>query len=109
MQTAQHTTAIFGESQRRYLQHLLSQAGWCADGAGPSSNGESRDGQPSSRELFFKTRLCDKFMQFGDCPYGDRCHYAHGPQDRREKGSVAVGLLCLEVKGMLGYVEMFTG
>ncbi|KAL3157713.1 hypothetical protein ABBQ32_012144 [Trebouxia sp. C0010 RCD-2024] len=59
------------------------------EGAGPSSNGDLRDGQPSSRELFFKTRLCDKFMQFGDCPYGDRCHYAHGPQDLREKGSVA--------------------
>lgn len=68
-----------------------------ADGAGPSSNADSRDGQPSSRELFFKTRLCDKFMQFGDCPYGDRCHYAHGPQDLREKGSVAVGVTLLHV------------
>lgn len=57
------------------------------DGAGPS-NGDMKDGQPTSRELFYKTRLCDKFMQFGDCPYGDRCHYAHGPQDLREKGSV---------------------
>lgn len=58
------------------------------DGVGPSTNGDSIDGQPTSRELFFKTRLCDKFMNFGDCPYGDRCHYAHGYQDMRQKGSV---------------------
>ena len=76
---------------REYLQQILCDA--ClgaADGAGPSTNGDIKDGQPTSRELFFKTRLCDKFMQFGDCPYGDRCHYAHGYQDLREKGSVSV-------------------
>ena len=26
----------------------------------------------------FRTRLCDKFMQTGKCPYGNTCHYAHG-------------------------------
>ena len=66
-----------------------------ADGAGPSSNGDAKDGQPTSRELFYKTRLCDKFMQYGDCPYGDRCHYAHGYPDLREKGSMTVCRLAL--------------
>lgn len=25
-----------------------------------------------------KTRLCEKFMTQGHCPYGDKCTFAHG-------------------------------
>ena len=33
------------------------------------------------RSAFYKTRLCFKFMETGSCGYGDRCNYAHGPQE----------------------------
>lgn len=35
------------------------------------------------RELFHKTRLCNKFMNTGECSYGPKCHFAHGPQELR--------------------------
>ncbi|PNH12927.1 Zinc finger CCCH domain-containing protein 39 [Tetrabaena socialis] len=30
-----------------------------------------------------KTRLCDKFMTLGACPYGDKCTFAHGMEELR--------------------------
>jgi len=32
----------------------------------------------------FRTRLCDKFMTTGHCPYGTTCHYAHGHNQLRK-------------------------
>ena len=29
-----------------------------------------------------KTELCEHFMKTGSCPYGEKCHYAHGENDR---------------------------
>lgn len=38
---------------------------------------------PGSRgTLHYKTKLCDNFLK-GSCTYGDRCHFAHGPDDLR--------------------------
>lgn len=47
--------------------------------------------QPPGREYFYKTRLCDKFMSGAGCPYGARCHYAHGEHELRNKGETKVG------------------
>ncbi|KXZ55393.1 hypothetical protein GPECTOR_3g519 [Gonium pectorale] len=30
-----------------------------------------------------KTRLCEKFMSQGHCPYGDKCTFAHGHEELR--------------------------
>lgn len=34
--------------------------------------------QTRMREMMKKTRLCERFMNTGDCPYGARCTFAHG-------------------------------
>ncbi|KAL4571510.1 hypothetical protein LXL04_018270 [Taraxacum kok-saghyz] len=33
--------------------------------------------------MFYKTRMCLKFLE-GNCPKGDSCTFAHGPQELRE-------------------------
>ena len=37
----------------------------------------------ASRHPFYKTRLCNNFVQQGGCLRGDRCVYAHGPGELR--------------------------
>ncbi len=32
----------------------------------------------NNKESMRKTRLCERFMQTGNCPYGDKCTFAHG-------------------------------
>ncbi|KAG0313971.1 nudix (nucleoside diphosphate linked moiety X)-type motif 2 [Dissophora globulifera] len=34
---------------------------------------------------FHKTRLCERFMNDGDCPFGTRCTYAHGREELRQR------------------------
>ncbi|KAJ2832863.1 hypothetical protein GGI24_001065 [Coemansia furcata] len=31
----------------------------------------------------YKTRLCQRFTEQGDCPYNDKCQFAHGDQELR--------------------------
>ena len=31
----------------------------------------------------FKVRLCAKWEQYGECPYVERCMFAHGPKEMR--------------------------
>jgi hypothetical protein len=37
----------------------------------------------SVRDLLYKTALCQRYTQYGECPYGVRCRYAHGEEERR--------------------------
>eukprot|EP00210_Caulerpa_lentillifera_P006712 g6414.t1 len=32
---------------------------------------------------YYKTKLCEKFMSLGRCPYDERCTYAHGYEELR--------------------------
>ncbi|KAK3827673.1 MAG: hypothetical protein J3Q66DRAFT_320835 [Benniella sp.] len=34
---------------------------------------------------FHKTRLCERFMNEGECPFGTRCTYAHGREELRQR------------------------
>ncbi|KAG0237775.1 nudix (nucleoside diphosphate linked moiety X)-type motif 2 [Mortierella sp. GBA43] len=34
---------------------------------------------------FHKTRLCERFMNEGECPFGTRCTYAHGHEELRQR------------------------
>lgn len=36
------------------------------------------------RDKLKKTRLCDKFMTIGTCPYGGKCTFAHGFEELRQ-------------------------
>jgi len=37
--------------------------------------------RPGVRGTAFKSRLCTRFMQKGECSYGPTCHFAHGYED----------------------------
>eukprot|EP01062_Namystynia_karyoxenos_P000775 TRINITY_DN10286_c0_g1_i1.p1 TRINITY_DN10286_c0_g1~~TRINITY_DN10286_c0_g1_i1.p1 ORF type:complete len:413 (+),score=45.05 TRINITY_DN10286_c0_g1_i1:84-1322(+) len=43
--------------------------------------GDSCSFAHSQKELTYKTKLCEPFMQDGMCKYGDRCSYAHSEQE----------------------------
>jgi len=34
---------------------------------------------------FLKTRLCERFMNDGECPFGPKCTYAHGREELRQR------------------------
>lgn len=42
----------------------------------------------NNRNLY-KTELCDTYEEFGECPYGPRCRYAHGKHELKEKPKIA--------------------
>jgi len=33
--------------------------------------------------------LCEKFLQFGDCPFGVNCNYAHGVRELQKAAAAA--------------------
>lgn len=37
------------------------------------------------KDQTYKTSLCDNWSLHGTCPYGDKCQYAHGVKERRER------------------------
>ncbi|KAI8367646.1 uncharacterized protein BYT42DRAFT_586977 [Radiomyces spectabilis] len=48
-----------------------------------SSSSTSMDEEKKSRNLY-KTELCRNWREKGQCKYGPRCQYAHGPGDLRK-------------------------
>lgn len=40
--------------------------------------------EPTEGE-FHKTRLCERFMNDGECPFGTKCTYAHGREELRQR------------------------
>ncbi len=34
-------------------------------------------------DMLYKTTLCVKFVSYGSCPFGIKCHFAHGVKDLR--------------------------
>ncbi|XP_038886155.1 zinc finger CCCH domain-containing protein 14-like [Benincasa hispida] len=55
----------------------------------PVSDGGSRKREVEATEWevynqgMTKTELCNKWQETGGCPYGDRCRFAHGPEELR--------------------------
>ncbi len=43
------------------------------------------------RTTAFKSRLCTRFMQKGECSYGPNCHFAHGQDDLQNMDRAGVG------------------
>jgi len=39
--------------------------------------------QPQQENHLYKTRLCERFEAEGTCPYGNKCHFAHGTAELR--------------------------
>ncbi|KAK9865115.1 hypothetical protein WJX84_010406 [Apatococcus fuscideae] len=64
-------------------------AGLGGGNEGPQAGKQGQQGDPAAAQRFFKTRLCNKFMNTGSCQYGETCKYAHGPSDIRQPNSLA--------------------
>ena len=49
------------------------------------------------RTTAFKSRLCTRFMQKGECSYGPTCHFAHGHDDLQnmDRASTGPAVSCL--------------
>ncbi|GBG29058.1 mRNA 3'-end-processing protein YTH1 [Hondaea fermentalgiana] len=39
----------------------------------------------------YKVSICKHWKQTGDCPFGQRCHFAHGVQELRQRGGEGEG------------------
>ncbi|GFR39779.1 hypothetical protein Agub_g264 [Astrephomene gubernaculifera] len=51
--------------------------------AGRGGGGDDESGGRGKNAGARKTRLCEKFMNLGYCPYGDKCTFAHGMEELR--------------------------
>ncbi|KAL3511866.1 hypothetical protein ACH5RR_024583 [Cinchona calisaya] len=50
-------------------------------------NVKSDANQMQQKTVLWKTRLCHKWERNGSCPYGVKCHYAHGERELQKLGS----------------------
>ncbi|KAL8028196.1 hypothetical protein ABFS82_14G140800 [Erythranthe guttata] len=57
-------------------------AGGGGYGGGNGSNGNVMTLKPSN----WKTRICNKWEQTGYCPFGTKCHFAHGAAELHQYG-----------------------
>lgn len=47
-----------------------------------SSRTAKKNGRPSTNTELYKTELCASYMSTGgNCPYGEKCQFAHGPEE----------------------------
>lgn len=59
-------------------------------GPGPAGSPSSGIGAPSERPPNWKTRLCNKWETTGHCPFGQKCHFAHGLTELQTHGGFHV-------------------
>ncbi|KAJ1997562.1 hypothetical protein GGI06_006460, partial [Coemansia sp. S85] len=68
------------QSRQQHQQPLLSpQSQQFQQPARVSQN----PGLKFNSNPLYKTRLCQRFTEQGDCPYNDKCQFAHGEQELR--------------------------
>ncbi|KAJ1956742.1 hypothetical protein GGI12_005227, partial [Dipsacomyces acuminosporus] len=64
------------DRQRSYAQSSLHQ-----------QQSQQRSGQNTARQYssnpLYKTRLCQRYSEQGECPYGEKCQFAHGEGELR--------------------------
>ncbi|KAF9578311.1 nudix (nucleoside diphosphate linked moiety X)-type motif 2 [Lunasporangiospora selenospora] len=46
---------------------------------------QNRAKREATENEFHKTRLCERFMKDGECPFSNRCTYAHGREELRTR------------------------
>ena len=80
------TQVVPAPPQQMYAPHFA------AVGAQPSPAASASDGSSLSPRHapdghpFYKTRLCIRFVQMGQCSRGQHCSYAHGYEELRPRG-----------------------
>ncbi|XP_057758394.1 zinc finger CCCH domain-containing protein 12 isoform X1 [Arachis stenosperma] len=52
--------------------------GGASAGAGAGAGGGGNGNGPNSKPSNWKTRICNKWEMTGYCPFGNKCHFAHG-------------------------------
>eukprot|EP00316_Scyphosphaera_apsteinii_P017531 CAMPEP_0119308406 /NCGR_PEP_ID=MMETSP1333-20130426/10569_1 /TAXON_ID=418940 /ORGANISM="Scyphosphaera apsteinii, Strain RCC1455" /LENGTH=200 /DNA_ID=CAMNT_0007312161 /DNA_START=21 /DNA_END=623 /DNA_ORIENTATION=+ len=52
---------------------------------GPPKQGSNFFAKPADENPFHKTSMCKRFNSPGGCSFGDRCNFAHGAEDLRQK------------------------
>lgn len=73
---------------------LDSQVNYGYTESTPTSSSQKpakKEKKKATREDFvtkFKTEICKYWEEKGSCPYGKRCAFAHGTQDKRYKGNM---------------------
>ena len=45
------------------------------------------DSAKDAKKKPFKTKICDSWVRNGNCPFGRRCHYAHGKEELQNQNS----------------------
>eukprot|EP01006_Ploeotia_vitrea_P064359 TRINITY_DN87646_c0_g1_i1.p1 TRINITY_DN87646_c0_g1~~TRINITY_DN87646_c0_g1_i1.p1 ORF type:complete len:118 (-),score=2.84 TRINITY_DN87646_c0_g1_i1:145-498(-) len=50
-----------------------------------SPDPEQPEGQHAAKLLRFKTKMCRYYGEGHDCPFDERCVYAHGPKEIRSE------------------------
>lgn len=59
-----------------------SGGGGSSSGAGGNGSGNGSNSKPSN----WKTRICNKWELTGYCPFGNKCHFAHGAAELHRYG-----------------------
>uniref|UniRef100_A0A0D6R4Y8 C3H1-type domain-containing protein n=1 Tax=Araucaria cunninghamii TaxID=56994 RepID=A0A0D6R4Y8_ARACU len=70
---------------------IASAAANGGGGANGNSNGNNNGNNNSGngafqRPMYWKTRICNKWETTGHCPFGDKCHFAHGVAELQKYG-----------------------
>ena len=75
-----------GEEMEVAPHTIVTQTPYEADAAPKASFAPGSRGlmQPDGAMLF-KTRLCTNFQASGQCPFAEKCHFAHGEEELRDK------------------------
>ncbi|KAI3449195.1 hypothetical protein Pfo_005860 [Paulownia fortunei] len=79
------------DEQSKARESVAISLGPGSGGSGYGSNGNGSTLKPSN----WKTRICNKWELTGYCPFGSKCHFAHGAAELHPYGG---GPLDLEVK-----------
>ncbi|XP_057970038.1 zinc finger CCCH domain-containing protein 56-like [Malania oleifera] len=82
-------TFLHDEQSRARESVAISLSPTVGGGYGNNGNGSSQ--KPSN----WKTRICNKWETTGSCPFGSKCHFAHGLQELHKYGG---GLVEVEGK-----------
>ncbi|KAM7531001.1 hypothetical protein LguiB_034411 [Lonicera macranthoides] len=60
--------------------------GGVGGGGGGSGGGGAGSGASTLKPSNWKTRICNKWEQTGYCPFGNKCHFAHGAAELHRYG-----------------------
>ncbi|GFZ15458.1 zinc finger (CCCH-type) family protein [Actinidia rufa] len=79
---ALESSAFEGEAQSSRERGDKFGSGECGGGGTYGNNAIAANLKPSN----WKTRICNKWELTGYCPFGNKCHFAHGAQELHRYG-----------------------